>query len=136
MRIRTYTELKGLKTFKERWAYLSLKGNVGEATFGFERWINQEFYSSREWRQVRRQVIIRDIGCDLGIEDREIHEGLFVHHMNPMTVDDITSGDPRIVDPNYLITVSHLTHNAIHYGDERLLPQPLIERKPGDTNLW
>ncbi len=136
MTIRTYTELKQLVTFKERWEYLALKGSVGEATFGFERWINQEFYASREWKHARRQVIIRDNGCDLGFSDREIHEGLYVHHMNPMSVDDIVNGGDKILDPEYLITVAHQTHNAIHYGDERLLPQPFVERKPGDTKLW
>jgi len=136
MKIRTFTELNQLETFKERWEYLALKGSVGEPTFGFERWINQEFYASREWKQARRQTIIRDNGCDLGIANREIHEGLYVHHMNPMTVEDIVDGNLDIINPEYLITVAHLTHNAIHYGDERLLPRPLIDRKPGDTKLW
>lgn len=136
MKIRTYSELKQLETFKERWEYLRLNGTVGDSTFGYERWINQDFYSSREWKNARRRVIIRDNGCDLGILDREIHEGLYVHHMNPMTVDDITNVDDKILDPEYLITVAHLTHNAIHYGDEKLLPRPLVERKPGDTKMW
>lgn len=134
--IRTYTELSRLETFKERWEYLALKGTVGESTFGFERWINQDFYASAEWKRARRLVIIRDNGCDLGIPDFELHEGLYVHHMNPMTVEQIQDGDPSILDPENLITVAHLTHNAIHYGDERLLPRPLIERHPGDTRLW
>jgi hypothetical protein len=136
MKIRTYSELKQLGTFKERWEYLALKGTVGETTFGFERWINQDFYRSREWKYARRQAIIRDNGCDLGMPDHEIYEDLYVHHMNPMSVEDITSGSEKIIDPEYLITVAHLTHNAIHYGDERLLPQPFVERKPGDTKFW
>lgn len=136
MRIRTYTELSQLATFQERWNYLSLKGVVGEETFGVERWINQEFYASREWKLARRATIIRDNGCDLGVDDYEIRDNLYVHHMNPMRVEDIVEGNPDIVNPEYLITVAHNTHNAIHYGDERLLPQPFVERSPGDTNLW
>ena len=136
MKIRTYTELKQLATFQERWKYLSLNATVGAPTFGFDRWINQDFYSSREWKYARRQAIVRDNGCDLGLADYEIHENLYVHHMNPMSVDDIVDGAEYILNPEYLITVSHPTHNAVHYGDERLLPQPLVERKPGDTNLW
>jgi hypothetical protein len=128
--------MRQLKTFKERWEYLRLRGQVGESTFGFDRHLNQDFYTSREWRNVRKEVIIRDNGCDLGIPDLEIHEGLYIHHMNPLTIEDIESGNPDIIDPRFLITVSHLTHNAIHYGDERLLPKPFVERKPGDTNLW
>jgi hypothetical protein len=136
MRIRTYSELRQLKTFKERWEYLALRGQVGESTFGSDRFLNQDFYTSKEWRDLRKQIIIRDNGCDLGFPDLGIHEGLYIHHMNPMTVADIIDGNPDILDPRFLITVSHRTHNAIHYGDERLLPQPLIERKPGDTKFW
>lgn len=125
-----------LPTFKERWEYLSLKAQVGAATFGFERYLNQDFYNSKQWRNARRDVIVRDNGCDLGFSDLEIHEGLYVHHMNPLTIEDLEHGNPDIINPEYLITVSHLTHNAIHYGDERLLPKPFIERQPGDTKLW
>lgn len=135
-RIRTYSELRRIDSFDERFRYLQLRGQVGEATFGFDRWINQEFYRSREWRRVRDHVIVRDNGCDMGVEDWEIHDGIYIHHMNPMTVADITSGDPSILDPEFLISVTHRTHNAIHYGDESLLPRPLVERKPGDTKLW
>lgn len=136
MRTRSYSELRRLHTFEERFRYLSLKGVVGESTFGFDRWVNQAFYTSTEWRNARHQIIVRDYGCDLGIEGYEIHKGLYIHHMNPITLQQIESGDPCVFDPNNLITVSHNTHNAIHYGDERMLPRPLVERKPGDTKLW
>lgn len=133
---RTYSELSKLVTFEQRFSYLSLDGEVGAATFGFDRWINQRFYTSREWRQVRNLVIDRDQGCDLGIEGYEIFGRLVIHHMNPMNVDEIVHGDGGILDPDFLITTTHRTHNAIHYGDERQLPRQLIERKPGDTRLW
>lgn len=133
---RTYRELRRIDTFKERFEYLSLRGNVGEKTFGFDRWVNQDFYTSREWRQVRHEIIARDLGCDLGVPGYEIHKGLYIHHLNPITVSQIRDGDPCILDPDNLITVSHNTHNAIHYGDETLLPQAPVERKPGDTKLW
>lgn len=135
-RIRTYSELRRFGTLEERFRYLRLAGGVGVETFGTERWVNQQFYGSRLWRQVRSAVIVRDEGCDLGINGLEIHERIIIHHMNPMTVADIRTGDESILDPEFLIAVSHRTHNAIHYGDERLLPQPLIERRPGDTRLW
>lgn len=133
---RFYSELRQLETFTERYQYLKLKGRVGEATFGADRYINQAFYTSREWRQIRHSVIVRDLGCDLGIEGREIHKGLYIHHMNPMTVEDIRDGNPDILDPRFLITVTHATHNAIHYGDDSLLSRPMVDRKPGDTKLW
>lgn len=134
--IRTYSELSRLRTFEERFRYLSLQGRVGESTFGFDRWINQEFYRSREWRHARQFVIARDYGCDLGVEGHDIHSGLYIHHMNPMTVQEITHGDDRIVDPEFLITTCHQTHNAIHYGDENLLPRIPVPRRAGDTKLW
>jgi len=109
---------------------------VGQATFGFDRYLNQQFYTSRQWRQIRNHVIARDLGRDLGIDGYEIHSRIYIHHMNPMTVADITSGDPRILDPEFLISVTHRTHNAIHYGDEGLLPKPPVQRRPGDTMLW
>lgn len=133
---RSYSDLRRLDTFVDRFRYLSLRGNVGESTFGFNRWVNQEFYTSREWRHARDAVIVRDNGCDLGIDGYEIHKGLFIHHLNPISLQQIESGDPCILDPDNLITVTHRTHNAIHYGDERLLPRPPIERKSGDTKLW
>lgn len=134
--IRSYGELRQLNTFEERFRYLALRGKVGSSTFGFNRWVNQDFYTSREWRQARHAIIFRDNGCDLGIEGYEIHNGLYIHHLNPITMEQIESGDPCILDPENLITVTHRTHNAIHYGDERLLPQPLVQRRPGDTKLW
>lgn len=134
--IRTYSELRRLSTFDERYQYLRLKGEVAYSTFGFDRYINQKFYTSSQWRHVRGYVVTRDDGCDLGIEGYEIHSRLVIHHMNPMKVDDIAHGDPSIIDPEFLITTTHKTHNAIHYGDERLLPRPLVDRRPGDTKLW
>jgi hypothetical protein len=136
VRTRTYSELSRLTTFEERFRYLDLRGQVGDTTFGYDRWINQGFYRSREWRQIRHHVIARDLGCDLGIEGYEIYDRILVHHMNPMVVDDIVHGDAGIVDPEFLITTTHDTHNAIHYGDERLLPRPFAARAPGDTRLW
>lgn len=135
-RIRTYSELRRIKTFEERFKYLALYGAVGHSTFGYDRYVNQQFYTSREWRRVRRDVIVRDMGCDLGVPGFEIHDGLYIHHMNPMTVDDIRNGNPEILDSRFLITVSHQTHNAIHYGDGNHLPRQVIERRPGDTKLW
>lgn len=134
--IRTYYELRKLETFEERYRYLALHGRVGEATFGWDRWINQQFYTSVQWRQIRHRVIARDLGCDLGVGGYEIHDRLVIHHMNPMSIEDISHGDSSILDPEFLITTTHQTHNAIHYGDERLLPRPFVERRPGDTKLW
>jgi hypothetical protein len=136
MRIRTYSELRRIDTFEERFRYLSLSGVVGESTFGFDRYINQAFYRSTEWRRTRDQVIVRDLGCDLGVEGYEIHDRIYIHHMNPMTVDQIAHGDDAILDLEFLICTTHSTHNAIHYGDESLLPKPPVERRPGDTRLW
>lgn len=133
---RNYSELRQLLTFEERFLYLQLRGQVGQPTFGTERWVNQQFYTSRQWRDVRHEVIARDNGCDLGIEGYDIHSGLYIHHMNPMTIEDIESGNPDILDPRFLITVTHDTHNAIHYGNASLLPRPVIDREPGDTKLW
>ncbi len=135
-KIRTYTELSRLKTIESRFLYLKLRGQPGDATFGFDRWINQAFYRSREWQRARREVIARDYGCDLGIPGYEIHQGLYIHHMNPMTVEEIVQGDDSILDPEFLITVTHTTHNAIHYGIENQLPRVYQERRPGDTKLW
>jgi hypothetical protein len=135
-RIRAYSQLRRLETYAERFRYLALRGAVGEATFGFDRYINQQFYTSKQWRSVRNEVIARDNGCDLGIDGYEVHNRIIIHHMNPMKVEDISSGDSNVLDPEFLITTTHVTHNAIHYGDERLLPRPLVERRPGDTKLW
>jgi hypothetical protein len=134
--IRTYTELSRIETFEERYRYLALKGEVGYPTFGFDRYLNQKFYTSREWRNLRRQIIIRDNGCDLGLLGYEIHSGLVIHHINPMTVVDIAHKEDSILDPEFLITTSYQTHNAIHFGDEKLLPRLHVDRSSGDTKLW
>lgn len=134
--LRTYRELVRRNTFEERFRYLALRGTVGEATFGFDRYMNQQFYTSTEWKQIRQHVIARDLGCDLAFDGYEIHSRIVIHHMNPMTVDDIKHGEQEILDPEYLITTTHRTHNAIHYGDEKLLPRPLVPRTRGDTKLW
>lgn len=136
MRIRCYSELRRIFTFEERFEYLSLRGEVGQATFGFDRWINQRFYRSHEWQQARDFVIVRDNGCDLGILGYEIRSRLMVHHMNPVTAEALAHGEDWVIDPEYLITTTHRTHNAIHYGDSSLLPREVVARKPGDTNLW
>jgi hypothetical protein len=134
--IRTYSDLRRIATLEGRFRYLSLKGVVGDATFGFDRWINQAFYRSREWKDLRAHVIARDEGCDLGVTGFEIHSQLIIHHLNPMAAIDITSGDPRNLDPEYLITTMLSTHNAIHYGNEKLLAKPYEPRRRGDTKLW
>jgi hypothetical protein len=136
MRVRTYGELVRLATFEERFRYLSLDGVVGGITFGSDRWINQAFYRSNQWRRLRNEIIVRDNGCDLAVEGFEIHESVYIHHMNPMSVDDIKHGDSDILNPEFLISTTHRTHNAIHYGDENLLPQVYVPRSPGDTKLW
>jgi hypothetical protein len=134
--IRNYSELQKLASIKDRFDYLALSGVVGEMTFGSDRWLNQMFYTSYEWRHIRRQVILRDNGCDLGMDGWDIHKGLYIHHMNPITKAQIVEGDEAIFDPEFLITASHATHNAIHYGDPKLLPRVHIERSSGDTKLW
>lgn len=133
MRSRRYSELRRLETFDERFEYLRLDGQVGDPTFGYARWLNQRFYTSPQWRQVRDYVIVRDNGCDLGIPGYEVHYGLLVHHMIPVTMEDL--GRSWILDPEYLICTSKQTHNAIHYGGELPRRRP-IERTPGDTRLW
>lgn len=136
MTIRRYRELRRLSTFEERFHYLSLRGQVGDSTFGFDRYINQKFYTSQEWRHLRHEVITRDNGCDLGMPDYEIFGKIIIHHMNPMTPNHIIHGDDAILDPEFLISTTHKTHNAIHYGDERLLAKKFVPRQPGDTKLW
>lgn len=131
--IRTYSELIKLKTFKDRFEYLKLDGIVGEETFGFDRYMNQIFYKSREWTSVRRAVIIRDNGCDLGVEGYEIHGKILIHHMNPINLSDIVHKTDELLNPDYLITTVLSTHNAIHYGDASLLPALPIERRANDT---
>lgn len=134
--IRRYSELIRIHTFEERFEYLKLQGVVGGSTFGFDRYLNQDFYVSKEWRDVRHHVIARDMGLDLGVEGHEIHDKVIIHHINPMSPDHILRHDPMILDPENLITTCHNTHNAIHYGDASLLPKPYIPRTRGDTNLW
>lgn len=136
MTIRTYSELITIPTFEERYKYLKIGGKVGEETFGFERYLNQEFYKSHEWQSIRRQVIVRDLGCDLGIEDREIHGKIIVHHMNPITIDDIIEASDFLLNPEYLICTLKSTHDAIHYGDESLLIKAPVERMKNDTCPW
>jgi hypothetical protein len=136
MMLRTYADLRQLDTFEERYDYLNLKGTFGERTFGFDRWINQRFYKSREWKSTRDFVITRDNGCDLGILGFEIYSGLLVHHMNPLSKEDLEHGGDWIINPNYLITTSLQTHNAIHYGDSSSLPRAPLTRRAGDTTLW
>lgn len=134
--IRRYSELRHIPTFEERFEYLKLNGSVGRETFGFDRYINQRFYTSKEWRDIRHYVITRDLGLDLGAEGYEINSRILIHHMNPIVVDDILHKNDDILDPEFLITTCHNTHNAIHYGDSSLLPKPLVERSRGDTRLW
>ena len=136
MQIRSYSELRRRSTFEERFDYLVLRGEVGVATFGFDRWVNQRFYKSREWQQVRDHVVFRDEACDLGIPGREIHAQLLVHHMNPVTPEALKHGEEWILDPEFLVTTTHRTHNAIHYGDRSLLAVRMVVRRPGDTKLW
>jgi len=137
MRSRSYSELRRLDSFEDRFRYLSLKGTVGETTFGWDRWMNQMFYTSAEWKHVRHEVIARDNGCDLGVEGFEIHDRVYIHHMNPLSRDDLVHGNADILDPEFLISVTHKTHNAIHYGDESILQRVVFtERRPGDTTLW
>lgn len=133
---RTYSDLVELPTFRQRFEYLALRGKVGNQTFGSDRWMNQKFYSSSDWKRLRDLVIIRDGACDLGIEGREIHDRLLVHHMNPISQEDIAYGTRFALDPEFLICVTHETHNAIHYGDASLLIEDYIPRRPGDTKLW
>lgn len=133
---KNYTTLSRMRSFEERFIYLKLGGVVGRETFGFDRYLNQEFYTSSLWRRTRGIVIARDLGCDLGIPGREIHDRVYVHHMNPMTIEDILHSNTDTLNPEFLITLTHRTHNAIHYGDESLLPRGPIERRPGDTKLW
>lgn len=138
MNIKTYSELITLPTFEERYLYLRLGGKVGEDTFGFDRYLNQIFYRSEEWKAIRRQVIIRDNGCDLGCEDREIPNGvkILIHHMNPITKKDILDRSDFLLNPEYLITTIKHTHDAIHYGDDSSIFTPVIERSKNDTCPW
>lgn len=134
--IRRYSELILLPTFLERFGYLSLSGKVGEETFGFDRYLNQLFYRSKRWRSVRNEIIVRDNGCDLGIDGLDISDKIIVHHMNPVSLEELEFDNENLYNPDFLICVSHQTHNAIHYGDANLLPKAPVERKPNDTCPW
>ena len=135
--IKTYSELITLKTYEDRFNYLKLNGVVGDSTFGFKRWLNQFFYNTREWRNFRDVIIIRDSGCDLAMPGYEIYGQTTVHHINPITYDDIVNRDAKLFDPENVVCVEKLrTHNAIHYGDESLFNFGLVERKPNDTVPW
>ena len=136
MTIRTYSQLMQLQTFEERQDYLKLGGVVGEDTFGFDRYLNQNFYRSREWKRVRDEVIMRDNGCDLGVDGHEIRGKILIHHMNPITSEDVHRVSDYLLNPEYLICVAHRTHNAIHYGDESLIVTAPIERTQNDTCPW
>lgn len=135
--IRAYQHLQSLPTFEERFQYLKLDGKIGKETFGFDRYFNQKFYRSTEWKQIRNYVIARDQGCDLAIFDRQIVGRVYVHHMNPISLEDIKDATDYLLNPEYLVCVSKETHDAIHYGDGSLLiSTKLTERSPGDTKLW
>lgn len=136
MRIKSYSELLRHPSFEARYRYLRIGGAIGEATFGHSRFINQWFYTSSLWRSIRDEVIIRDYGCDLGIHGREIFDRILVHHMNPITEEDIEDHSPYALDPEFLICTSRNTHNAIHFGDESLLIQLPVERSLNDTSPW
>lgn len=136
MNTKRYSELITIPTYEERFKYLQLKGAVGYDTFGYDRYLNQILYNSPEWKRLRNQIIIRDNGRDLGCEGYEIYGRILIHHMNPITVEDIVSRDSIVFDPENLICVSHNTHNAIHYGDENLLIMAPVERTKNDTCPW
>ena len=136
MSIRAYSELILLPTFEERFKYLQLNGRVGDDTFGFDRYINQNFYKSADWKRIRDQIIIRDNGCDLALEGYEIYGRILIHHMNPITVKDVELSTEYLMNPEYLICVTHNTHNAIHYGDEKLLMKGPVVRTKNDTCPW
>lgn len=135
-RIRTYSELCLFNTFQERFEYLRLDGQVGQETFGFERYLNQQFYHSSEWRSIRDSIIVRDLGCDLGIDGYTIYGKVYIHHMNPIRSSDVAQVSDYLINPEFLICTTHNTHNAIHYGDASLLVGEPIERKPNDTCPW
>ena len=135
--IRTYSELIKYDSFEDRFRYLKLDGLVGEETFGYDRYINQIFYNSDEWKRTRRDIIVRDNGCDLGVVGFDIYSKILIHHMNPINVNDIIERSDYIMNPEYLICVTFETHNAIHFGDESILTnQQIIERRPNDTCPW
>ena len=137
MKTKCYSELLRFNTLLDRYRYLKLDGDLGSLTFGFDRYLNQQFYKLKEWKLTRSKVIVRDLGCDLGIEGLEVVGSIIIHHMNPISIDDVKNHNPILFDPEFLITTQLSTHNAIHYGDESLLvSEKIIERRPNDTKLW
>ncbi len=134
--IRTYSELIRMSDYMDRFNYLKLHGNVGEETFGWDRYLNQSFYSSTEWRKFRRDIILRDQGNDMACKDFPINGIIVIHHLNPISIEDIKDFNPDIMNPEYVVCVADITHKAIHYGDAELLPKGLIKRRPGDTCPW
>lgn len=132
----TYSNLITLSTFEDRYHYLRLNKSVAEKTFGFDRYLNQQFYRSEEWKQLRNQIIVRDNGCDLAFPGRTIFGRIYIHHMNPITKEDLLHSSEFLLNPEFLICVSFDTHNAIHYGDESLIIHDYVERTPNDTTLW
>lgn len=136
MTSKTYSELIAIPTYEDRFRYLQLQGAVGKDTFGYDRYLNQVLYNSQEWKRFRNEIIIRDNGCDLAFEGYDIHGRILVHHINPITVDDVVNRNPLVFDPENVICVTHNTHNAIHYGDESLLITAPIERTRHDTCPW
>lgn len=135
-KIRTYTELSELDSFEARFEYLKLSGSIGKETFGYDRYLNQRFYNSVEWKRIRDKVILRDLGCDLACKDREIYGKILIHHMNPLLPKDIIHLSEYVMNPEYLITTTHETHNAIHYGDISILTTRPVERTKNDTCPW
>jgi len=138
MRIKTYSELSSIKTFEERFDYLKFYSEVGIETFGYNRYLNQQFYSSDEWKHIRNPIIVRDNGCDLGVEGFEIPKGvrIIIHHMNLLSKSDFINHSDMLLNPEFLITTTHRTHNAIHYGDKNQIPFTIHDRIPNDTCLW
>lgn len=136
MIIKSYSKMLTFPTLEERFRYLELKGSVGKDTFGYDRYLNQILYHSGEWKSFRNDIIIRDNGCDLACEGHEIHKRILVHHINPITVEDVLNRNPKVFDPENVVCVSHMTHNAIHYGDENLLITAPVERSQNDTCPW
>ena len=134
--MRTYSELIRIPTYEDRFEYLKLRSNVGEDTFGFDRYLNQKFYRSTEWRQLRNSIILRDNGCDMACKDHEVFGKIIIHHMNPISIDDFLDDSTVMMNPEFLVCVSPLTHNAIHFGDFELINNTIVERKRGDTTLW
>lgn len=132
--IRTYDELMNLRTFDERYEYLKLNGRIADVTFGFDRYLNQSFYKSTIWRQTRDDIIVRDLGCDLGVKGYEIYNNIIIHHMNPINIEDIIGNTDYLLNPNYLISTSFNTHNSVHYGTRS--PNLIVDRHKGDTCLW